>query len=157
MKRLFLEEFIPYRLSRLGASVSEKLKGVYGRKFGLTIPEWRVLATLGQFERLTATAIGAHSAMHKAKVSRAVRDLEIRRWLTRTGDAEDRRLEFLELTRAGRQAYSEVVPDMMAFEEKMRKALGPRHTATVQEALDSLEAALGITSQFAKPKRRLRS
>ena len=56
---------------------------------------------------MTATAIGAHSAMHKTKVSRAVAELEKRKWLTRTPDAADRRVEHLALTKAGAAAYRE--------------------------------------------------
>ncbi|WP_407123284.1 MarR family winged helix-turn-helix transcriptional regulator [Bradyrhizobium sp. STM 3561] len=144
MKKLVLEEFIPYRLNRLGTAVSERLKGVYSKKFGLTIPQWRVLATLGQFERLTATEIGRHSAMHKAKVSRAVRDLEIRRWLTRLETVEDRRFELLVLTPAGRRAYDAIVPDMANFEQKMRSTIGSEKARVVLEALDCLEKALDV-------------
>lgn len=147
MKKLVLEDFIPYRLNRLGTTVSERLKGVYSKKFGLTIPQWRVLSTLGQFERLTATEIGAHSAMHKAKVSRAVRDLELRRWLNRRGTEQDRRFEMLELTTTGRKAYDAIVPDMAGFEEDMRVTMGTRQTRVVLEALDSLEKVLCVKSR----------
>jgi DNA-binding MarR family transcriptional regulator len=147
MNKLVLEDFIPYRLNRLGSAVSGQLKGVYSKKFGLTIPQWRVLATLGQFERLTATEISAHSAMHKAKVSRAVRDLELRRWLLRLETEQDRRFETLELTAAGRKVYGAIIPDMAGFEEKMRRSMGLRHTNIVLEALDCLEKSLGVRSQ----------
>ena len=83
MTKLKLETFLPYRLNRISAAVSREFRSVYGPDFDLTVPEWRVLATLGQFEVATAKAIGAHSAMHKTKVSRAVKALEDRRWLRR--------------------------------------------------------------------------
>ncbi|MBR1175304.1 MarR family transcriptional regulator [Bradyrhizobium sp. KB893862 SZCCT0404] len=143
MKKLVLEDFIPYRLNRLGAVVSQRLKKVYSKKFGLTIPQWRVLATLGQFERLTATEIGRHSGMHKTKVSRAVRDLEVRRWLTRIEIEEDRRFETLMLTAAGRKAYDAIVPEMAGFEERMLDKIGAGQTRTVLDALNCLERALG--------------
>jgi DNA-binding MarR family transcriptional regulator len=79
MAKLQLEAFLPYRLNRLAAAVSQEFRSVYGPHHDLTIPEWRVLATLGQFEAMSAKAIGRHSAMHKTKVSRAVRALEERR------------------------------------------------------------------------------
>ena len=85
-------------------------------RYGLTRPEWRTLATLGEFGTMTATAIGEHSSMHKTKVSRAVAELESRKWLTRTPDAADRRIEHLALTKAGRGAYRELVPLAKAFE-----------------------------------------
>ena len=68
---------------------------------------------------MTATAIGAHSSMHKTKVSRAVAELERRGWLTRKPDAADRRVEHLALTKAGRGVYGELVPLAKAFEAKL--------------------------------------
>ncbi|WP_027315141.1 MarR family winged helix-turn-helix transcriptional regulator [Microvirga flocculans] len=125
MTELALERFLPYRLNRLAAAVSQEFRAVYGPHHDLTIPEWRVLATLGQAEALGATAIGRHSAMHKTKVSRAVRALEERRWLARRESPADRREEILSLTPAGRRAYRAIVPKALAFERRILNALGP--------------------------------
>lgn len=146
MATLDLECFLPYRLNRTAAAVSEQLRGVYGRKYGLTIPEWRVLATLGQFPRTTARAVGAHARLHKTKVSRAVQALDERRWLQRAENPQDRREEFLSLTPLGLQAYRAIVPDMMAFEQRILEALGPIGTEAVLQALDRLENVLGLTA-----------
>ena len=73
MAKLQLEQFLPYRLNRIASAVSQDFRSIYGPNHDLTIPEWRVLATLGQFEELSAKEIGRHSSMHKTKVSRAVR------------------------------------------------------------------------------------
>jgi DNA-binding MarR family transcriptional regulator len=151
MPRLLLETFLPYRLNRLSAAVSERLKAVYGRKWGLTIPEWRVLATLGQADPLTARQIGRHSAMHKTKVSRAVAALEERRWLARSENPADRREEFLSLTAAGRRAYDAIVPEMAGFEAALLARLGPDGAAAVQTGLRRLEQALDIASPEPAP------
>lgn len=154
MAMLDLECFLPYRLNRTAAAVSEQLRGVYGRKYGLTIPEWRVLATLGQFPRSTARAVGAHARLHKTKVSRAVQALDERRWLQRAENPQDRREEFLSLTPLGLQAYGAIVPDMMAFEQRILEALGPRGTEAVLQALDRLEEVLGLTAGDGTPLHR---
>ncbi|MBF9235536.1 MarR family winged helix-turn-helix transcriptional regulator [Microvirga alba] len=138
MKKLALENFLPYRLNRIGAVVSQKFKSVYGAHHDLTIPEWRVLATLGQFEEMGAKAIGQHSSMHKTKVSRAVRALEERRWLRRRESDQDRREEILSLTTAGRRAYADIVPRAVAFEKQILLALGSDATKLLA-SLDRLE------------------
>lgn len=125
MTKLALETFLPYRLNRLSAAVSQAFRAVYGPHHDLTVPEWRVLATLGQFEAMSAKEIGAHSAMHKTKVSRAVRALEERRWLTRRESPDDRREEILRLTPLGRKTYGEIVPRALAFEARILEGLGP--------------------------------
>jgi DNA-binding MarR family transcriptional regulator len=138
MVKLQLEAFLPYRLNRIAAAVSQDFRSVYGRHHDLTIPEWRVLATLGQFEAMSAKAIGRHSAMHKTKVSRAVRALEERRWLRRRPSEEDRREEILTLTAQGESAYRQIVPKALAFERRLLDQLGPK-AEPLLDALSRLE------------------
>jgi DNA-binding MarR family transcriptional regulator len=146
MAKLQLETFLPYRLNRIAAAVSQDFRSVYGPHHDLTIPEWRVLATLGQFEAMSAKAIGRHSAMHKTKVSRAVRALEERRWLRRRPSEEDRREEILTLTTHGQKAYLEIVPKALAFERRLLDQLGPE-TEPLLEALDHLEHIVKVRAR----------
>jgi DNA-binding MarR family transcriptional regulator len=138
MAKLQLEQFLPYRLNRIASAVSLDFRSVYGPHHDLTIPEWRVLATLGQFEEISAKAIGQHSSMHKTKVSRAVRALEERRWLKRRESEEDRREEILTLTPLGQKIYRDIVPKAVAFERRILDELGPEATPLLG-ILDRLE------------------
>jgi DNA-binding MarR family transcriptional regulator len=146
MVKLQLEQFLPYRLNRIAAAVSQDFRSVYGPHHDLTIPEWRVLATLGQFEEMSAKAIGRHSAMHKTKVSRAVRALEERRWLRRRQSEEDRREEILTLTAQGERAYRQIVPKALAFERRLLEQLGPE-VGPFLEALVRLEEIVRIAAR----------
>ena len=140
MAKLQLEQFLPYRLNRLASAISQDFRSIYGPHYDLTIPEWRVLATLGQFEELSAKEIGRHSSMHKTKVSRAVRTLEERRWLKRRGSEEDRREEILTLTVDGQKAYRDIVPKAVAFERLVLDDLGTEAEPllTVLERLEQI-------------------
>jgi DNA-binding MarR family transcriptional regulator len=80
--------------------------------------------------------------MHKTKVSRAVAELERRRWLTRTPDENDRRVEHLALTKAGLAAYREMVPLAKAFERELLGRLGVEERMAVVEGVSALEKAL---------------
>ena len=75
---LKLEEFLPYRLN-VAALASQALSRIYAERYGINVAEWRVLTTLGQYGAMTGKAVGAHSHMHKTKVSRAVAQLEKRK------------------------------------------------------------------------------
>src|SRR5215213_8668413 len=90
-----LERFLPYRLNVLANVVSNALAQIYEERFGLTIPGWRVVATLGQYGVRTARDIAAHGVMHKSTVSRAVSALEARGLVTRAGNPDDMREELL--------------------------------------------------------------
>jgi DNA-binding MarR family transcriptional regulator len=141
---LRLEEFLPYRLMRLAEVVSREFAGSYRDRHGLTRPEWRVFATLGQYGTMTATAVGRHSAMHKTKVSRAVAALEKRKWLKRGVDPADRRIEHLELTRAGQAAYRDMVPVARAFEAAVLGKLSEEDRRLVSGAIEALERRFSL-------------
>ena len=139
---LELESFLPYRLYRLADTVSREFSRIYKERHGLTRPEWRTLSGLGQRGTMTATELGEQSAMHKTKVSRAVAELERRRWLTRTPDEKDRRVEHLALTKAGLAAYREMVPLAKAFERELLERLSEDQRAAVVSGVAALEKAL---------------
>ena len=139
---LRLEAFLPYRLNRAAALSSAQLSRIYRGAFGLTIPEWRVLATLGQLGETNATVIGRHSSMHKTKVSRAVASLQERRWLERRRDPDDRRMEHLRLTAAGRTAYRRLVPRMLAYQEDLLAQLPADDRAALLQGFAALERIL---------------
>ncbi|KQZ99540.1 MarR family transcriptional regulator [Mesorhizobium sp. Root157] len=140
---LDLEAFLPYRLYHLADLVSREFSRIYKDRLGLTRPEWRVLAGLGQNGTMTATALGEQSAMHKTKVSRAVAELERRRWLLRVPDSDDRRLEQLTLTKAGAEAYRDMVPLAKRFEAQMLSRLTRSEQAALTVGLAALEAKFG--------------
>lgn len=144
---LSLEEFLPYRLNRLADAVSRDFARIYRERHGMTRPEWRLLATLGQYGSMTAKAVGEHSAMHKTKVSRAVAALEKRRWLSRRADEVDRRVEHLSLTRPGQAVYRELVPLAKGFEAGLLERMSAREAELVLAGLAALERAVPGTSR----------
>jgi len=139
-----LETFLPYRLVRIAEQVSQDFAAIYRKRYGLSRPEWRCLAALGQFGTITAKEIVAHSAMHKTKVSRAVAELDRRGWLERQPDTEDRRMEKLRLTAAGRRAFRNIVPLADEFERALRADLGNRATEQILAGLEAFEKRLNL-------------
>ncbi len=145
--RLTLEDFLPYRLSRLSEAVSNEIRPIYKSAFGLNRPEWRVLVALADIGPATAKDIGLHSAQHKTKVSRAVRALELRRWVRRETDPNDRRSEFLTLTRAGQGAYEKLVEPMRVREQAILSRLAPDDRAAFERGLRAIEKAVGVAQR----------
>ena len=137
---LRLEEFLPYRLMVAAEKISLGFSKIYKEKYDLSRPEWRVLASLAQFNRATATEVGAHSSMHKTKVSRAVYVLEKRKWLSRKMDDQDRRVEWLELTREGKAKFSALAKLAKAYEAQIVTLLGEGSAAQLDAALARVEA-----------------
>ena len=147
MDVLELDSYLPYRLHRLANLVSARFATVYGREYGLKVPEWRILAALGELGVSTARDIGVQSSMHKTKVSRAVFALEQRRWVTREKNLSDRREENLRLTVQGQAAYRQLIPKLKALEEALLGNLSPSERTALNEALDAMEREHGIRSE----------
>jgi DNA-binding MarR family transcriptional regulator len=135
---LKLEEFLPHRLNVLSSLVSQALTRVYGRRYGIGIPEWRVLVTLGQYGVMTGKAVGEHTHMHKTKVSRAVAQLEERKFLTRRANREDLRESFLSLTTSGRTVYEEAAPIALEFTRRLAEVVSPADRAAFDRAIKQL-------------------
>jgi len=127
---IHLETFLPYRLNQLSTEISHTLARSYSERFGISIPEWRVLATLGQFGMITAREISLHSRMHKTTISRAVAALEARKLLMRKPNKQDMREAFLTLTEEGRVMYFEIVPMARHFADSLCQGLTPTELET---------------------------
>jgi len=135
---LKLEQFLPYQLNVVATLVSEALSRVYARRYRIGIPEWRVLVTRGRFGVMTGKAIGAHTHMHKTKVSRAVALLEKRKLLARRINRADMRESFLSLTAAGRAIYEELTPHALDFARRLTDILTPGDRDAFQRALQQI-------------------
>jgi DNA-binding MarR family transcriptional regulator len=135
---LKLEEFLPYRLNVLATLVSQALSRIYVDRYGIGVPEWRVLVTLGQYGIMTGKAVGAHSHMHKTKVSRAVAELESRKLVARRANRADLRESFVSLTPAGRAIYEDLAPGALAFAQRLAEAVDPADRPAFERAVARL-------------------
>ena len=132
---LELDRFLPYRLSVLSNIVSTAISGAYEKRFGLTIPEWRVMAVLAMTPDLSAAEVAQRTAMDKVAVSRAVASLlEQRRIVRRTARA-DRRRSLLRLSSAGRRVYAQVVPVALDYERDLLARLSRKDREVVDRAV----------------------
>jgi len=129
--KLHLETFLPYRLSVLSNTVSSAIAAAYFMNFGLSIPEWRVMAVLAANPGLSAAEVTARTAMDKVAVSRAVASLLAAGRLHRTTAPADRRRAHLALTRAGERVYQRVMPMALDYERRLIAPLSRRDRATL--------------------------
>jgi len=133
-RRLDLDGFVPYRLSVLTNRVSNAIARIYSERFGLTIPEWRVMAVLGQASGLSARDVARRTEMDKVQVSRAVASLVRSRRVQKQSDSTDGRITRLALTARGRAIYDDIVPHALELEERFLAALAP-HERTIFDRL----------------------
>ena len=137
-KELILEDFLPYRLAILSHTVSSLIARVYDKRFGLTIPEWRVIAIVGRFPGLSAVEVAERTMLDKVAVSRAVTKLIKAGRIDREFADADRRRSILTLSEDGRKVHDEVAPLAMAMEDDLLHGLADDEIAVLNTVIERL-------------------
>lgn len=145
MARLDLFKFVPFRLNRLAAEVSSELSGEYQARYGLDIPEWRVLATLGfRAEACSAQYIAHCTRTHKSTISRAVTALMKRQLVERVENRHDRREFVLRMTRKGKALYERLIPRLLRKEREIMSCLTAKERDDFARMLGKIESSLDL-------------
>lgn len=139
-----LTRFLPFRLNRLAAEISEQLATLYADRFGIDIPQWRVLATLSMGEGWTAKAIVASTRTHKSTISRAVEALSRRGLIEAIQSSDDKRAFQLRLTAAGRKFFRQLEPLVLDYERKLIARLSEGEGRALEKSITALERALQL-------------
>lgn len=149
--RLDLFGFVPFRLNRLAAEVSSALSVEYAARYGLDIPEWRVLATLGfRHDACSAQYIAHCTRTHKSTISRAVTALMTRQLVERVENADDRREFRLRLTRKGTALYEELIPRLLRKEQEIMSCLSAQERRDFGRLLGKIEQSLDLVQTSAE-------
>jgi DNA-binding MarR family transcriptional regulator len=153
--RLDLFKFVPFRLNRLAAEVSNALSVEYQQRYGLDIPEWRVLATLGfRNDACSAQYIAHCTRTHKSTISRAVTSLMQRKLVERVENADDRREFRLQMTAKGKTLYEELIPQLLRREQEILSCLSAQERKDFAALLSKIEKGFDLvqTSKDADAK-----
>src|SRR5438105_13048626 len=143
--RLDLFRFTPFRLNRLAAEVSMALSSEYQERYGLDIPEWRVLATLGfRNDACSAQYISDCTRTHKSTISRAATTLMQRQVVERVENAHDRREFRLRLTKEGKTLYQELIPRLLRKEREILSCLTAQERKELACLLGKIEKSLDL-------------
>ncbi len=133
-----LQNFLPFLLNQAAEEASLDFQKIYKGRYGMLRTEWRVLFHLGMFGTLTAKDIGDRAKLHKTKISRAVGKLETRRYLKRTRDEQDRRVEWLTLTPMGETVYRELSGIAREYDARLAGPFDAAETALLRKMLRRL-------------------
>ena len=138
---LRLDDYLPYRLSVAANAVSDLVASAYQSRFGLSIPQWRLMAVLGEDGPMTPQALCARTVMDKVTVSRAAAALHERKLVEREPNATDGRSHRVGLTTSGAALYADIAPLALAYEARLLKAFTPFERQTAQNLLRRLQDA----------------
>jgi len=143
---LKLDAYLPYRLSVASNAVSGLIARAYQDRFGLSVPQWRLICVLAEDGGLTQGQLVARTVMDKVTVSRAAQGLLTRRLVTRSDHHADGRSHVLALSPQGRSLYGEIAPLALDYEAALIAGLSPSEVELVKRLLARLQATAGQLS-----------
>lgn len=131
--------FLSYRVLMLSNTLGRWAAREYPMRFGLTLPEWRVLSVLAIRGTSTAHAIGDALSIDKAWVSRTLAALARRGLLRTNRDPSDRRRRLIGLTGHGRALCARVSRASVERQRRLVADLSPRALARFEATLAALQ------------------
>ena len=141
MRKLVLDGYLPYRLSVASNAVSSVIARAYQTRFGLKVPEWRLVTILAEAQDRTQLELVTLTAMDKVTVSRAAQALVARGLAAQRADPRDGRSRRLSLTEEGRRLYAEVAPAALKLEQDMLGGFTESEIDSFKALLRRIEAA----------------
>jgi len=137
---LSLSRFLPYRLSITSNAISQRIAVEYRAQFDLKVPEWRVMAVLGDVGPLTQRQLVGATFMDKVAVNRACKVLVENNHVRRHPNTLDGRSHLLELTPEGRAIHAQVMPLALKMEQEIMNCLTAKEQREFSRTLDKLFA-----------------
>lgn len=138
---LKLDAYLPFRLSVASNAVSGLIARAYEDRFGLTIPQWRLICVLAEDGPLSQVSLVTRTGMDKVTVSRAAQGLTKRHLVGRSDHHADGRSHLLALSPEGGHLYAEIAPLALAYEAALIAGLAPSEVALLKRLLGRLQTA----------------
>jgi DNA-binding MarR family transcriptional regulator len=148
---LLLDAYLPYRLSVASNAVSSLIARAYQDRFGLTVPQWRLICVLKEDGGLTQGQIVTRTVMDKVTVSRAAQGLLKRNLVSRVEHQADGRSHVLALTAEGLLLHDEIAPLALAYEAALLVGLAPDEVLLLRRLLERLQCAASTLAGQGEP------
>lgn len=113
-----LNAYAPYLMNRIMGRYNANLRKQL-ISLGLTTPKMRALAILSVVDGLLISKLCVYAVVEQSTLSRALDSLEADALVRRETDAEDQRASRIYITRAGREVFDKLWPDMEASYREM--------------------------------------
>ena len=137
-----LEQLLTYRLHVLNKLAERGISERYQDKLGVTLPEARVIASVGSFGPFSIMELARHANLDKSQASRAAEGLIRQGLVKREASAEDGRVVLVSLTAEGRALYRKVMPIARKWNGDLFVSLDEKEKRALGEALDKVIAAM---------------
>lgn len=131
-------EALPLSIVRARESVMGSFRAVL-HKYGLTEPQWRVIWTIESLGEVEMTELARMTAILFPSLSRIVRELEQREYISRRNAPSDLRRMLVSLNDRGSALFELVAPEARLVYRSIRDAMGTEKLRQLQSLLVELD------------------
>ncbi len=147
-ENLRINEFPTFHLLRLASLAKGCVSREYLEPAGLSVPEWRLLATVVNFSPIPFADITSMTSMDKGQVSRTLRSAQIKGYVETEIVPADRRPQeggassisrvIVRVTQAGRELYERVMPVAQRYQLGLIDLMQPEERRVMLDVLQRL-------------------
>jgi DNA-binding MarR family transcriptional regulator len=137
-------DLVSSKVIRLANILRRSSTLVYGRRFGLSQVEWRIVALVGEHAPISLNALAELMGLDKGQTSRGVSALVARRFVLREYRREGRGIR-ITLTARGAQIYGELMASALERNRVLLRGMGDaekRELFTILDRLTGLARAI---------------
>lgn len=148
---LHIGHFLTFQLIRLANAAKSNVTRRYLADFGLSVPEWRLLAMTTRFQPVRFSELVANSSMDKGQASRTLHGMIKRGYIATKSQAPGTRKAgdtaavpvILTVTSKGRSLYKKVLPVAQRNQARLLEKLTRDERSTLYSVLSKLFSAIG--------------
>ena len=135
----FVEDYLPALLTKASHLIQSEFHRMVKAK-GLTVSEWRVLATLVNREPMSMRQLSAIAVTPQPTLTAVLDRMEPRGLVTRTTDEVDRRVTLVGIAPAGTKLVAKLIDLAREHENRVLEPFGLQRSAQLKATLKRLIA-----------------
>ena len=155
---LKVNEFLTFHLLRLSSLAKASVAKVYLDPAGLSVPEWRLLASVANYSPLPFSDITAMTTMDKGQVSRTLRSAQAKGLVETELVPADRRgvgegglsasisRVIVRITPVGRELYDKVMPIAQGYQAGLLNQMSVEERRVLLDALQKVHRYLQVSA-----------
>ncbi len=136
-----IDHSLPLQLLKAREAAMSRFRPML-KRHALTEQQWRVIRVLAAWPRIDASELARRSYLLPPSLTRILRYCEIRKLVTRAGDALDQRRAVFELSAKGTRLFMQIGPDSEQVYAAIAQAFGLAKLETLYALLAEFSVAL---------------
>lgn len=141
MKDIGFDHSLPMILNRALDSVMPLYRELFAR-YGLTDQQWRILRVVWTHDKVNSVDLSNKTLLATASLVGIIDRLEKKDLVARIRSIDDRRAVYITATSTSRELESEITPQVVAIQSKVRSIVSEKEWVAMEKTLQKISNAL---------------